>query len=359
MSPVRWTVVVVCFLAGVSSGFSDPPDWKESLQSGLSQHYLGHLAESEGLLRTALEGARKDGKKADVADVLTHLGALYLSEDRFAQAEDAYREALSIYKGSASPETGAVIALRGLGAAYALEGKDKKAVSLLNDALREAKQHFSSDSALMATILNSLGMVYVDQKQPGKAERVFLEVVRLTTVGDGTAFLMANALHNLGQTHRDQHKYEEAEKEYRRSIEIAETLLGRSHPEVALTRSSLGVLYIRMGRLDEARDQLLASLQITEQTKPVIPGRIVRILYSLSEVYIRQGDVAQAQDTLARAVDIGHKSAKHDSETVQILYAYSAILKREGKSDQAVAAQREADSERARLSLTAPLHDLR
>jgi tetratricopeptide (TPR) repeat protein len=359
MSPMRSIVVVLCFLAGVNSGFGDPQDWKESLGSGLSQHYRGHFAESETLLKIALDGARKDGKKTDVAEVLTHLGALSLSQDRFADAEDAYGEALSIYKRSAPTESGVVVALRGLGAAYALERRDKKAASLLNDALRLAKQRFSSDTALMATILNSLGMVYLDDGQSKKAEQVFLEVIRLTAIGDGTAFLMGNALHNLAQTHRDQHKYEEAEKEYRRSIEIAEALLGPSHPEVAMTRSSLGQLYLRMGRLDEARDQLLTSLRIAEQTSPSIPGRIVRILFALSEIYIRQNNLTQAQEALAHAVDIARKNSKHDAETVQILNAYSAILKLAGKTDQALATQREADRERAGLALTAPLHDLR
>lgn len=359
MLPARWILVLMCFFAGVNSGFGDPPDWKQSLQSGLSQHYLGHLSESGTLLRIALEGARKQGKKADVAEVLTHLGALSLSEDRFVDAEDAYREALSIYKTAASSDIGAVVALRGLGAAYALEGRDKKAISLLNDALRLAKQHFSSDSALMATILNSLGMACLHDGQSRKAERVFLEVLRLTTVGEGTAFLMANALHNLAQTHREQHNYEEAEREYRRSIEIAEHLFGPSHPEVGITRSSLGVLYIRMGRLDEAREQLLTGLRIAEQTDPPIPGRIVRVLYSLSDVSIRQGNFIAAQETLARAVEIGRRNPRHNSETVQVLDAYAAILKRTGKLDQALATQREADRERAGLTLTTSLHDMR
>jgi tetratricopeptide (TPR) repeat protein len=67
-------------------------------------------------------------------------------------------------------------------------------------------------------------------------------------------FLTANALHNLAEIFCEQRKYDEAESAYRRSIEITEEIFGSSSPRLAITRASLGLLYLQMERLDEARE---------------------------------------------------------------------------------------------------------
>lgn len=359
MSPSRWIIVLMCVFTSASSGFGNPSDWTQSLQFGLSQYYLGHLADSEAPLRLALEGAREHQDKVATAAVLTDLGALYLAEDRFVDAEEAYSEALSIYKKTPSPQIGVIVALRGLGTVYALEGMGKKAVSVLNDALRQARRDFVSNVELMAGVQNSLGMAYAQSGQAKKAQPLFEEVIRLTMQEGEPAFLTANALHNLGQSFWEQRKYDEAESAYRRSIEIMEAMFGSSYPRLAITRASLGLLYLQMERLDEARQQLLISLRIADQTSLFMPTRRVRILGNLGEIYARQGKFTEAEETLASAVDITRKNPEHDKETVELLNAYAALLERLGKTDQADAAHREANRVRAALALTAPLHALR
>src|SRR5262245_44813353 len=262
MSSMRSIVRLMCFVAMASTGFGNPLDWNDSLQAGLVQHYARHFAEAEVLLRAALEDSRRTGRKTETAETLNHLGDVYMSEDRIADAEDAYREAISLYKEAGSPVVGAVVARRSLGTALSLEGRGDKALSALNDALRMAKASFPSDDELRAEILISLGMEYTQRHNLKKAEALFLEVVRKRSGGGGIDFPTANALNNLAQIHREQRKYADAERENQRSIEITIALLGSSHPEVAITRGSLGMLYLRMGRLDDAEAQLLESLRI-------------------------------------------------------------------------------------------------
>jgi tetratricopeptide (TPR) repeat protein len=358
MLSIRSIAQSMCFVAMAGIGFGKPIDWKDSLQAGLVQHYAGHFAEAEVLLRAALEESRRTGRKTETAETLNHLGDVYMSEDRVADAEDAYREALSLYKESGSQAIGAVVALRSLGTALSWEGRRDKALSVLNDALRMAKTSFPADDELIAEILNSLGMEYSQRHNFKKAEAFFLEVVRIKSGAGVINFPTANALNNLAQIHREQRKYADAEREHQRSLEITIALLGPSHPETAITRGSLGMLYLRMGRLDDAKAQLLESLKISEQNDPRIPGRIVRILHILSEVYVRQGNVIESEDALMRAVEIARKDPG-DPETAAVLEAYSAILKRSGKTEQARSTHVEADRVRATASLTAPVRSLR
>jgi tetratricopeptide (TPR) repeat protein len=358
MLSMRWIAGLACSVALVGTGFGNPRDWKDSLQAGLVQHYAGHFAEAEVLLRSALTESRRQGDTIETAETLNHLGDVYLSEDRLADAEDAFREALALYKQSASPEIGAVVALRSLGTTLALEGRQDKAISTLNDALRQAKTSFPSNDELAAEILNSLGMAYTQRRNFNKAEALFLEVVRIKSTTGGNDFATANALNNLAQIHREQRKYTEAEREYRQCLEITIALMGPTHPEVAITRGSLGMLYLRMGRLDDAKTQVLESLRITEQSDPVISGRLVRILHILSEVYLRQGKVSDSEEALTRAVQIARQNP-NDPETPAVLDAYSAILQRSGKTEQARNAHGEAERARAMAALTAPVRSLR
>ena len=98
MLSMRWIAGLAWSIALVGTGFGNPRDWKESLQAGLVQHYAGHFAEAEVLLQSALTESRREGKTLETAETLNHLGDVYLSEDRLADGEDAFREALALYK---------------------------------------------------------------------------------------------------------------------------------------------------------------------------------------------------------------------------------------------------------------------
>src|SRR5262249_16547427 len=208
---------------------------------------------------------------------------------RFEDAEATYSEAVSLYRQSPSVEIGGILALRGLGTAFTFEGRDRKAVSVLNEALREAKTNFKSDTHLNAVIVASLGIVDIRQHSFKKAEALFNEVIRTQSGDRGDDLLMSTALNNLALIHREQRKYTDAEKEFRKCLRITEDRLGSSHPGAGVIHGSLGLLYLRAGRLNDAETEVLESLRITTQTKPLIPGRLVRVLHMLGEIYGRQG----------------------------------------------------------------------
>src|SRR5215813_7209673 len=353
---MRW-VVCLAWFATTSTAFGDTPAWKEMLDAGIAQYSAGHLAEAETLLRGALEAARRDTVTIEIAETLGHVADVYLREDRFKDAEAAYREAVSLYRQSPSVEIGGILALRGLGMALTFEGRDRKAVSVLNEALQEAKTNFKSDTHLNAEILTSLGIVYIEQHSFKKAEALFHDVIRTQSGDRGDDLLMSIALNNLALIHREQRKYTDAEKEYRKCLRIAEDHLGSSYPGIGVIRLSLGLLYLRAGRLNDAEPEVLESLRITTQTSPLIPGRLVRALHMLGEIYRRQGKLAESEDVLARAVQVARQKP-NDPETIAVLDAYSDTLKRSGKTEDARNAHREAELLRVEKALTVPINSL-
>ena len=224
--------------------------------------------------------------------------------------------------------------------------------------LFRSKTNFKSDTHLNAEILASLGIVYIRQHSFKKAEALFHEIIRTQSRDRGDDLLMATAFNNLALIHREQRKYTDAEKEYRKCLRLTEDLLGSSHPGAGLIHGSLGLLYLRAGRLNDAEPEVLESLRITTQTSPLIPGRLVRALHMLGEIYRRQGKLGESEDVLARAVQIARQKPNHDAETIAVLDAYSDTLKRSGKTEDARNAHREAELLRVEKALTVPINSL-
>src|SRR5262249_17080061 len=155
---------------------------------------------------------------------------------------------------------------------------------------------------------------------------------------------------------REQRKYTDAEKEYRECLRITEARLGSSYPGIGVIHGSLGLLYLRAGRLNDAETEVLESLRITTQSSPLIPGRLVRVLHMLGEIYRRQGKLGESEDVLARAVQIARQRPNHDLETIAVLDAYSETLKRSGKTESARNAHREAELLRMEKAVTVPIN---
>jgi Flp pilus assembly protein TadD len=59
---------------------------------------------------------------------------------------------------------------------------------------------------------------------------------------------------------------EEAERLYRRALDIKERLLGPEHPEVGTTLNNLAVVYRRRGRLEEAEALYRRAIDILSET---------------------------------------------------------------------------------------------
>src|SRR5262249_29185757 len=142
-----------------------------------------------------------------------------------------------------------------------------------------------------------------------------------------------------------------AEELLKRSLEITEQRLS-SHPDLALSLSNLGGLYVEMRRYREAEDYYRRSLTIWEQMTPVPVGKIERTLHDLSEAYLKDGEKTSAENVLAQAVDIARRNPLPDFETPKILDAYADILKSSGKLQEAQHLRAEAERIRATMALT-------
>jgi tetratricopeptide (TPR) repeat protein len=129
----------------------------------------------------------------------------------------------------------------------------------------------------------------------------------------------ANKYAGLPKSLLGQGKLEQAEKAYRRAVEMA--------PGNADTHNELGFLLARQGRLDEAVIHLERALQV----KPDLAETRV----NLARIFLRQGKTAEAVAQLEKALEI-------KPDLVETHINMGQILVRQGRYDKAAAHFKEA-----------------
>lgn len=117
---------------------------------------------------------------------------------------------------------------------------------------------------------------------------------------------VAISLTTLAEVYRAQGRLDDAERLHRRALAIREASRGRDHPDVAGSLNHLAVLHNARATYREAEALLTRALSIVEKSKAASgAGQANRvkaeILGNLARVYRAQGRVVEAEEAQARA----------------------------------------------------------
>lgn len=78
------------------------------------------------------------------------------------------------------------------------------------------------------------------------------------------------------------------------AIRVKEAGLGKDHISTAISYNSLGEVYIRMGKLDEAEPYLLRALEVRRVDGP--KSDLAGTLDNLAQIYEMRGDLNKARE---------------------------------------------------------------
>ena len=88
--------------------------------------------------------------------------------------------------------------------------------------------------------MNALALLYRDQGEYEKAERLFLEVLAIREqILGGNHPRTTTSLHNLALLYYNQGKLEQAEPLFLRALTLREQLFGREHPRTLVILNNL------------------------------------------------------------------------------------------------------------------------
>ena len=185
-----------------------------------------------------------------------YVGAYAFEQNRYADAERAYLDALKI-------DPNYYDALSNLGDIYRMQGRPNDAEQMYTKAIAAGVPY--------ANTYYNLGVVYTSQGRVQEAERPLQKAVELEPSS-------ADAQYNLGWVYDKEGKVQEAEQAYTAALADKP-----SYPE---PRINLGVMLTQQGRFKEALDQLLAA-------RGYAPDHQI-MLYALGDLYYRMGRYDEA-----------------------------------------------------------------
>ena len=153
--------------------------------------------------------------------------------------------------------------------------------------------------------LNNLAELYLAQGNYAAAEPLFQRSLDIyeTALGE-THPDVAQSLNNLAELYLAQGNYAAAEPLFQRSLDIRETALGETHPDVAQSLNNLALLYQDQGNYAAAEPLYQRSLDIRETALGETHPDVAQSLNNLALLYRVQGNYAAAEPLFQRSLDI-------------------------------------------------------
>jgi tetratricopeptide (TPR) repeat protein len=352
MVRVRTSAFLSLLLAGMAWA-QDPLDKATKLNNqALALTQEGRFQDAESLYRSAL--AIESGNELDRAKIADHLARLYRRQDRYPEAEQAFRRALQ-WRQKNLPPTSVEIAysLSNLADVYGIEGRDWEARNLLETAVRILRD-FHPDARGFSTIMSNLAVVLSELHEYDQAEDLLRKALNDSERQHGAASREVGiAANNLAQVLRAKNDLQDAAAMYARAVGIFETLGPEGATYLASTLANIGQLLEQQHQIDEAQQTEQRALDLLSSGGNG-PLRAT-ILQNLGNMVAGSGNPAGSLPYFAQSLNISEKAlgSEHPS-TVRLLFDYAAATLRAGQKSLARKLQKRAEEMRARLKSEAP-----
>lgn len=267
------------------------PAFDAALLWGEYYEAVSEYDEAEAALKSALTQARAVADQAGEARTLARLGMIAWRQGDYEAAEQAYHQALEVLGIDERFREEEAEVRYGLGLVYRRQGKYDQAQSqfqrdLMLNRLSENRQN-------EARSLDALGHVEHLKRDVEQAISFYQQALEIRqAIGDragvGVSLLsMAQGLGNVGD-------YGRAEPMLLQAMKIHQALNNRWWEMLVWTE--LGILYLMIGKLDNARSCFDAGLTLGQEIGD--QSGQAYILCNLGQVLREQGKLAQAEKLL-------------------------------------------------------------
>jgi serine/threonine protein kinase/tetratricopeptide (TPR) repeat protein len=224
-----------------------------------------------------------------------------------------------------------------MGIVYLNLGQPDDAQPLIEQSLSIRRALFGPDNLDVARSLLSLNRVYGERGELRRAEDLARESLNLTEKHAGSDSLeTAINLCQLGVLERTKGETAMAEQLLQRCLDIRIARLGRENEQVADTFDNLAQIatdrqdYVTAERLH--REALAIDGRVRDETHP----RYIRHVLNLASVLQAKGDLAAARPLFRNAIDLYERVlGRAHPETIDAMNAYGRLLVDEGQLEEA------------------------
>jgi len=290
----RRTALALVDVADIHRNRNDFPAAKAAYESAI------------GILRSnAAEGT------LDHADALRGLAQVLEELGEYEEAARIHREVLRLRRKFYGERHAAVsAALHNLACTLEQLGEMDEALTVAREAVAMAEAVGQEDEISLSTKLNSLGILLMHARRFDESERVLKRSLELRRRHlDEKHVYVATSLNNLAVLYDErahaQHgleAYREAKRAYEEALALWIRIHGDDHLDVALTRSNLGALEVRLGDFEAARAHLEAALEIRRRRLGPDHPDVALVLFHLGDMYVQAGNFPEARKHLEEAL---------------------------------------------------------
>lgn len=283
----------------------------------LAQYYIGIVHQELNSLSEAASAYQKalalKAPKEVHGNAHLHLGIVYKAQGKLALAEDHLKQARILLTQSAEAHIH-------LGDVCVLQRRFNAAEKAYHEGIRLNPNHTES--------YYGLGRIAEMQNRLKQAMEYYDAALTRNRYSSQTHYRRALTYQKLG----DKEKSETAMAQFQR-LKTYEDQMHRFR-EAIYTNPNLPVLYIKLGELHEAYDNLAEAAQIYEVATQVYPSYLPAYLH-LGEIFIRQR-------TLEKAVRVYEKAAEIAPDNAQVQIKLGVIYINQRQFEPAIAAFKHA-----------------
>lgn len=226
-------------------------------------------------------------------DNMIRFGSCKLRQGAFAEAEQAFEEALNLARGPARFQHGEAYALASLGQLYQRQGQYERALEMTEEALALSRQ--LADLLLINSTLSDLAMTYLYMGDAGTAQMLIAEVKIQTTMGGPIGYKQAIRDLVYGTIHLYQHQYSQAWP----YLSASEAILSKAglKEEHLLVCLRLTAYYVTQKKMPEAARQLedAATIMSISEGYELLAQQEVRRLSILQQAIKTYPEFASAR----------------------------------------------------------------
>jgi signal transduction histidine kinase len=257
-------------LEGVMTGTENPAEWDSAVLSlaarclrqeySVSAQILDH--EQAGRLDgLTLRLLRAHGETFPLALFLLGKGVLHYDRGEYSECLNVYSEAMQLAVDL--PETFTASCIKqNEGNVYAEMCEYAKAVDCYLEARAYADRSQSPNRpALLASILQNLGTLYIDDENPEAALGIFREALELESGQDPT--IRSKIYSNMGAACKDLGQFEKAIRYFYDALDLKQQIGDRTG--TAFVFCQIGVCYLRSNNLEPAHQYLLQAEKMSRE----------------------------------------------------------------------------------------------
>jgi len=207
-------------------------------------------------------------------------------------------------------------------------GDYSAALDFSQRSLAIKEQMLGKNSEFVATDVENIGVIYMEMGKYDLA-LVFLErALNIQEFGHGEVHSveLASIYNSMGMVYKRKKDFPKAIDCFEKAISYGGAILGEGHPDIGMRYNNLGSIYDDMGELDLAFDNYNHALHIVTNVYGEIHPRVAIVLNNIGSVYFKRKDIVRSLEIMNKVVTIEECIYGKDNSDIAISYANISAL---------------------------------